>query len=65
MAKSKVKKKNPGFVIEGILNYEDKNVEVDEIGEYPFDKIFKQFEGKLIKITIDEPDEDITSVPED
>jgi hypothetical protein len=65
MAKSKVKRKNPGFVIEGTLNYEDKVVEIEELGNYPFDKIFKDFEGKYIKITIDEPDEEILAIPED
>ena len=73
MAKSKVKKKNAGFVIEGVLNYDNENedgintsnVEVEDLGIYPFDKIFKQFQGKTVKITIDEPDEEIFEVPED
>lgn len=65
MAKSKVKIKNPGFVIEGTLNYDDKVIEVEELGNYPFDKIFDVFNSKYIKITIDEPDEEIVAIPED
>lgn len=63
MAKSKVRKKNIGFVIEGIMNYEGKTIEVEEIGEYPFDKIFEQFDGRNVKITIDIPDTEIDCVP--
>lgn len=65
MAKSKVKKKGSGFVIEGVLDFENQQIEVEEIGNFPFDKIFREFDGKSIKITIDEPDEEIVKVPEE
>jgi len=65
MAKSKVKKTGQGFIIEGVMNYDDETLEVEELGEYPFDKIFKQFDGKLVKITVKEPDEDVVAIPEE
>lgn len=65
MAKSKVRKKGLGFVIEGILDYENQNINVEEIGEFPFDKIFSQFDGRTITIKIDEPDTEIVKVPEE
>ena len=64
MAKSKVLKKNQGFKIEGILDYKNKQIEVEDVGNYPFAKIFEQFEGKTIKVVIDIPDEEIFEVPE-
>ena len=64
MAKSKVLKKNQGFKIEGILDYKNKQVAVEDLGDYPFDKIFEQFDGKTIKVVIDIPDEEIFEVPE-
>jgi hypothetical protein len=65
MGKSKVKSTGKGFIIEGILNYDNKTIEVEEIGDYPFDKVFEQFNGKTVKLTIKEPDEEILSVPEE
>ncbi|MCD3194772.1 hypothetical protein G8S49_06250 [Clostridium botulinum C] len=66
MAKSKVKKTGGSFVIEGILNYKDKTIEVEEMAEpFPFDKIFKEYDGEYIKLTVKESDEEILSVPEE
>ena len=63
MAKSKVLKKNQGFKIEGILDYENSIIEVEGVGNYPFSKILKQFDGKTIRVVIDEPDEEIFEIP--
>jgi|GEM_PF-5285264 len=63
MAKSKVKKTGVGFVIEGILDFENQCLSVDEIGDFPLEAVFRQFDGKTIKIKVDEPDEEILSVP--
>jgi len=64
MAKVKIKKKGAGFVIEGVLNYEDQVIEVEDIGDYSFEKIFYEFNGKVVKITIDIPDVEIMEIPE-
>lgn len=65
MAKSKVRRKGSGFVIEGVLDYKNLNINVEELGEFPFDKIFKSFDGRIITIKIDEPDTEIIQVPEE
>jgi hypothetical protein len=48
MGKSKVKKTGQGFVIEGVLDFQNNKMEVEDLGEYPLDNMLKPFDGKLI-----------------